>query len=385
MSGNINLDTEGLAGVFQEETAPEGRLKVSFGPQHPGSGHMRIILTVNGDIVEDAVPDVGYVHRGVEKMCEYKNYIQNIPHIERPAIHDSSGTIFPYILAVERLLDLTEKVPERAQYIRVIMAELNRMINHFYFFGILGIFMGHTTPITWGMGDRDYLIDVAAMATGARVTFSYFVPGGVRTDLPYGFEDRLLKTCDYIQSRIPAYKAYLEENPFARMRLEGVGVIKRRDAIALGLAGPTLRGSGVKSDVRMDEPYSLYDTLDFEVPTRDEGDAMARMLVHFEEVKQSLSIVRQAVKKLRPGPVKIPLRGQIRGKVGDAYARTEGARGMNSYYIISDGQVRPYRVRVNTGDSRNLAAMPLVLIGGKVADVPVAHWSLDYWPVAADR
>jgi len=376
---------EALPGVFQEEFSPEGRLKVSFGPQHPGSGHMRIILTINGDIVEDAIPDIGYVHRGVEKMCEYKNYIQNIPHIERPAIHDSAGTTLPYILAVEKLLDMSEKIPERAQYIRMILAEMNRIINHFYFLGILGIFMGHSTVTTWGMGDRELMIETAAMMTGARVTFSFIVPGGVRTDTPYGFEDRLLKSCDYLESRMKAYRDYLFQNPFARMRMEGVGIIKKSDAISLGLVGPTLRGSGVKSDVRKDEPYILYDTVDFSVPSYEEGDAMARTKVHFDEIIQSISIIRQAVKKMKPGPVKIPLRGQIRGKVGDAYARVEGARGMNSYYIISDGQIHPYRVRVNTADSRNLAVMRKVLQGVKVADVPVVHWSLDYWPVAADR
>jgi NADH-quinone oxidoreductase subunit D len=379
----MNIDR--LSVVFEEEISPEGRLKVSFGPQHPGSGHMRIILTIDGDIVEKAVPDVGYVHRGVEKMCEYKNYIQNIPHIERPAIQDSAGTIFPYVLAVEKLLDLSDKIPERAQYIRMILAEINRMTNHFYFLGILGIFMGHSTVVTWGMGDREFLIECAGMLTGARVTFSYFVPGGVRTDTPFGFEDRLLKACDYLEGRLPSYRTYLLDNPFAQVRMSGVGVIRREDAIALGLVGPTLRASGVRSDVRKDEPYSMYDTIDFEVPKYDEGDALSRMLVHMDEIQQSINIIRQAVKKLKPGPVKIPLRGQIRGKVGEAYARAEGARGMNSYYIISDAQVHPYRVRVNTADSRNLAVLARVLEGGKVADVPIAHWSLDYWPVSADR
>ncbi|MEM3267791.1 MAG: hypothetical protein QXR69_03770, partial [Conexivisphaerales archaeon] len=301
------------------------------------------------------------------------------------AIHDSAGTTLPYILATEKLLDLSEKVPERAQYLRMLLAEMNRMINHFYFLGILGIFMGHSTVTTWGMGDRELLIETAAMMTGARVTFSFIVPGGVRTDTPHGFEERLLKSCDYLESRVKTYKDYLLENPFARMRMENVGVIKKEDAIAFGLAGPTLRGSGVKSDVRKDEPYLLYDTVEFDVPSYPEGDAMARTKVHIEEIQQSIAIIRQVVGKMKPGPVKIPLRGQIRGKIGDAYARVEGARGMNSYYIISDGQVYPYRVRVNTADSRNLAIMRRVLQGVRVADVPVVHWSLDYWPVAADR
>ncbi|MDG6928846.1 MAG: NADH-quinone oxidoreductase subunit D [Nitrososphaerota archaeon] len=377
--------TNEFAAVFEREEPPEGKLKVSFGPQHPGSGQFRIILTIDGDIVEEAVPDPGFVHRGVEKMCEYKTYIQNIPHIERPVIHDSSGVLFAYALAVERLLGMSEKIPERAQYIRVIMAELNRIVSHEYFLAILGIFLGHSTAFTWCMGDREALIDAAGALTGARVTFSYLVPGGVRTDTPPGFEEKLLKACDYIESRIPVYKQMMFDSPFMKMRMEGVGVIGRQEAIDHGLAGPTLRASGVDSDVRKDEPYSLYDTLDFAVPVRKEGDIMSRLLLHMDEMEQSIGIIRQAVRRMRPGPVKLPLRGQVRGAVGDAYARTEAARGVNSYYIISDGQIHPYRVRINTPSGRNLAIMARLLTGARVADVPILHWSLDYWPLEADR
>jgi NADH-quinone oxidoreductase subunit D len=379
------LSASSMPGVFVEEKSGEGKLTVSVGPQHPGSGHFRIIVTLEGDLIKDVVPDPGFVHRGAEKMAEYRNYIQNIPHLERPVILDSSGILFPYVLAVEDLLGISDKVPERAMYLRMIMAEFNRIISHEYFLAIEGIFLGHSTQFIWSTGDREAFIDLAAMLSGARVTFSYFVPGGVRTDVPPGFEERTLKACDYLEYRLKDYRRMLVDNPFMRMRMCGVGVISRADAIAYGCVGPTARASGVDYDVRKDEPYSLYDTVDFQVPVYREGDAMARVLVHLDEMEQSCGIIRQALRKMRPGPVKYVMKGQMRGRVGEAYARTEAARGMMSYHIISDGRPEPYRVKIDTPSNRNLAIMPKLFRGLHLADLPVVFQSLDYWPVEADR
>ena len=376
---------EKIPGVFVEEYSGEGKLTVSIGPQHPGSGHFRIIVTLEGDMITQAIPDPGFVHRGAEKMAEYRNYIQNIPHLERPVILDSTGILFPYTLAVEDLLSLTDKVPERAKYIRILMAEFNRIISHEYFLAIEGIFLGHSTQFVWSTGDREAFIDLAASLSGARVTFSYLVPGGVRTDTPPGFEERTLKACAYMEERLKDYRRMLYDSPFMKMRMEKVGVISRSDAIAYGLAGPTARASGVKTDVRKDEPYSLYDTVDFQVPVREEGDSMARVLVHLDEMGESCSIIRQVLKKMQPGPVKFAMKGQMRGRVGEAYARTEAARGMMSYHIISDGLPNPYRVKIDTPSSRNLAIMPKLFKGLHLADLPVTLESLDFWPVEADR
>jgi len=336
-------------------------------------------------MITQAIPDPGFVHRGAEKMAEYRNYIQNIPHLERPVILDSTGILFPYTLAVEDLLSLTDKVPERAKYIRILMAEFNRIISHEYFLAIEGIFLGHSTQFVWSTGDREAFIDLAASLSGARVTFSYLVPGGVRTDTPPGFEERTLKACAYMEERLKDYRRMLYDSPFMKMRMEKVGVISRNDAIAYGLAGPTARASGVKTDVRKDEPYSLYDTVDFQVPVREEGDSMARVLVHLDEMGESCSIIRQVLKKMQPGPVKFAMKGQMRGRVGEAYARTEAARGMMSYHIISDGLPNPYRVKIDTPSSRNLAIMPKLFKGLHLADLPVTLESLDFWPVEADR
>jgi len=372
--------------LFQWVKKDDRSIAISFGIQHPGSGHMRLVLGVDGDIITEVEPDIGYVHRGKEKMCEYKNYFQNIPQLERPTVHDSCGMLFPYVLAVEDLLDISDKVPERAKYLRIIMAEFNRLLNHTYWLAIMGIFTGHSTMFMWAMGDRELIIDAAQRLCGARVTFAYFVPGGVRNDAPDGWSDYVLKICDKFESRINKYREMYFENPVFLDRTVGVGVLRKQDAIDLGIVGPALRASGVNSDTRKDEPYSLYDTIDFDVPVMNEGDSYARCMVSYMEMYQSLRIIRQAVNKMKPGPVRYHFRGRIRGREGEAYARTEAARGSLSFYIISDGKEKPYRVKISPPSFRNLlAGVKKLLPGHRVADVPVIHWSLNYWAVEADR
>jgi NADH-quinone oxidoreductase subunit D len=372
--------------LFKWVQKDDRSIAISFGIQHPGSGHMRLVLGVDGDIITDVEPDIGYVHRGKEKMCEYKNYFQNIPQLERPTVHDSSGMLFPYVLAVEDILDISDKVPERAKYLRIIMAEFNRILNHTYWLAIMGIFTGHSTMFMWAMGDRELIIDAAQRLSGARVTFAYFVPGGVRNDAPDGWCDYVLKVCDKFESRLDKYKEIYFENPLFLDRTVGVGVLGKQDAIDLGIVGPALRASGVYSDTRKDEPYSLYDTIDFDLPVMKEGDSYARCMVSYMEMYQSLRIIRQAVSKMKPGPVRYHFRGRIRGREGEAYARTEAARGSLSYYIISDGKEKPYRVKISSPSFRNLlAGVKKLLPGHRIADVPVIHWSLNYWAVEADR
>ncbi|MBI2184009.1 MAG: NADH-quinone oxidoreductase subunit D [Thaumarchaeota archaeon] len=358
-------------------------MTLSVGPQHPGSGHFRLIITVDGDIIVKAEPDPGYVHRGEEKMAEVRNYIQNIPHIERPSIIDASGILYPYVLAVEDLLG--KSAPERAQYIRMIMAELNRITSHLYFLSIFGIFLGHSTMFMWPMGDREVFIDLSQMIGGTRITFSHFVPGGVRSDAPDSFADKAEKTCDYFEGRLKEYERIFVNNPLCHQRTVGVGVLTKEDAIKLGVVGPSLRASGVKSDTRRDEPYDAYDKVDFEVPVYSEGDSYARLRVHFDEMRQSMSIIRQCIKQMPKGPVKQKLPPQLRPPAGEAYARTEAARGAMAYYIVSDGGNYPYRLKMNVASFRNLIAIPYLLKGVHLADMPTVYWGLDYWPVEADK
>jgi NADH-quinone oxidoreductase subunit D len=208
-------------------------MTLSIGPQHPGSGHMRIIVVVDGDIIVSADPDVGYVHRGEEKMSEHRTFVQNVPHVERPVIHDSSNILYSYCLAVEELLGL--QVPERAAYLRAILAEIDRIKYTLYWLAILGIFMGHSTMFMWTTADRELFVDLADMATGNRITHSYIVPGGVRNDLPEGFADKTVKFLDYFENkRLPEYSKIFYDNPLFRQRSEGVGVLSQADPINLG-------------------------------------------------------------------------------------------------------------------------------------------------------
>ncbi len=358
-------------------------MAVSLGPQHPGAGHFRIKLWLDGDYLVRSEPDPGYVHRGEEKMGEYRNYIQNVPHLERPVILDSSNILLPYSLGVDELMNST--VPPRAQYLRTIMSEANRIISHMYFLGILGIFVGHSTIIEWMMGDRDYWIDFAERIGGARVTFAYIIPGGVRNDMPGFAVEKGLKTCDWFDKRLDEYDKIFFKNPLFLQRTEGVGILRAEDAVKLGATGTVLRASGVKHDLRRDEPYCAYDDLEFEVPTLQTGDSWARAYVAYLEMRESVKIIRQALKKIPPGPVRLKLGPQPRVPAGEVFARTEAARGEMSYHIVSDGTPRPYRLKISTPSLKNLRVLPHILRNAHVADIPVIYWSENLWPVEFDR
>jgi len=371
--------------TVESEYSPDADriMSVSLGPQHPGAGHFRIRLWLDGDYLVRAEPDAGYVHRGEEKMGEYRNYIQNVPHLERPVILDSCGILLPYALGVDELMN--NNVPARGEYLRVIMSEANRIISHMYFFGIMGIFVGHSTMIEWSMGDRDFWIDFAERIGGARVTFAYIIPGGVRNDIPEFAIEKGLKTCDWFEKRMDEYEKIFLKNPIWIQRSRGVGVLSTRDAVDLGATGTVLRASGVKHDVRRDEPYCVYPELDFEVSVLNDGDSWARVYVALLEMRESVKIIRQCLKKLPAGPVRLKLGLQPRVPPGEVYSRTEAARGEMSYHIISDGTPRPYRLKIGTPSFKNLRTLPHLLRGVHVADIPVIYWSLNYWPVEADK
>lgn len=356
-------------------------LTVSVGPQHSGSGHMRLIIELDGDIIVNAAPDPGYVHRGIEKICEVRNIIKSIPVIERPAIIDSSNLNHAYIRAIEELQGV--EPPPRGKYLRSLLNEMNRIMSHLYWLSIYGVFVGHTTMFMWPLGDRELFIDLAEKLTGARITHSYIVPGGVRRDLPQGFAEEAVKRTLYFEKRLDEYEKIFFNNPLFSSRAKGVGILPRHEAIALGCTGPTLRGSGVDADLRKDEPYAAYPDLDFDVPTRKEGDSFSRSIVRMDEMRESCKLIRQIVKQIPPGPIR--RKAPIVVPRGEAYSRVESARGECSFYMIGEGGDKPYRVRYITGSYRNMAAIPVLLKGGHMADMPTAWWSVDYWPVEADR
>jgi len=366
------------------ETVDEKIMTLNVGPQHPGSGHMRLIIKVDGDYIVSCDPDPGYVHRGEEKMAEYRNYIQNIPHLERPVIHDSSNILYPYCLSVEELLGI--EVPERAKYIRVIAAELNRCIYILYWLAIYGIFMGHSTMFMWPAGDRELFIDLLEAMSGARVTHAYLVPGGVRNDLPSNFEERCLRQVEYFEKRLKEYEAVFYQNPLLKARTEGSGILSKTDAIRLGTTGSVLRASGVDFDVRKKEPYDVYENLDFQTIVMKEGDSYARSRVPYLEMFESCRIIKDALRKMpKSGSVRTKLKPNPKGGNDEVYRRIESGRGAVGYYIVSNNRPEPYRVKISVGSFRNLICMPYLLKGEKLGNMPAVYWGLNYWPVEADR
>ncbi len=366
------------------ETVDEKIMTLNVGPQHPGSGHMRLIIKVDGDYIVSCDPDPGYVHRGEEKMAEYRNYIQNIPHLERPVIHDSSNILYPYCLGVEELLGI--EVPERAKYIRVIAAELNRCIYILYWLAIYGIFLGHSTMFMWPAGDRELFIDLLEAMSGARVTHAYLVPGGVRNDLPSNFEERCLRQVEYFEKRLKEYEAIFYQNPLLRARTEGSGILSRTDAIRLGTTGSVLRASGVDFDVRKKEPYDVYENLDFQTIVMKEGDSYARSRIPYLEMFESCRIIKDALRKMpKSGSVRTKLKPNPKGGNDEVYRRIESGRGAIGYYIVSNNRPEPYRVKISVGSFRNLICMPYLLKGEKLGNMPAVYWGLNYWPVEADR
>lgn len=384
----------------------QGELNV--GPQHPGSGHMRIYVKLSGDIIEDIDLDVGYVHRAVEKLSEIRNYMHLIPLVERPAILDSIHMNLGYILALEKILGVD--VPERAQYLRSLAAEINRIASHLYGTGILGIFLGHSTAFMWGFGDREVWVEILQALTGARVTNSYVIPGGVRRDLTPAIKEMIEKALAYQRRKIKDWYKIFVNNPNIRSRLENVGVMTNENAIKWGAVGPNLRASGVYYDVRKIEPYAAYSKLDFKIPVYKEGDAYARLLVRFEEVEQSMRMIEQIIKEIPEGNIlsdrffkqipptrlkkwwegqkKIVFPGyyaSFRPPKGEAVSRVEAARGELLYYIVSDGSPKPYRLRIITPSYRMIYVFKQLAKGARYADLVAIYGSLDYFPPEADR
>ena len=369
---------------IQLEKVDERIMTLNVGPQHPGSGHMRLIIKVDGDYIVSCDPDPGYVHRGEEKMAEYRNYIQNIPHLERPVIHDSCNILYPYCLAVEELLGI--EVPERAKYIRVIASELNRCVYTLYWLGIYGIFLGHSTMFMWPMGDRELFIDLLEDLSGARVTHAYFVPGGVRNDIPSNFEEKCLRQVNYFEKRLKEYEDIFYQNPVLKQRTEGTGILSRMDAIRLGVTGSVLRSAGVDFDIRKKEPYDVYENLDFQSQVLKEGDSYARSRVPYLDMLESCRIIKDALKKIpKSGSVRTKLKPNPKGGNDEAYRRVESGRGALGMYVVSDNKPEPYRVKISVGSFRNMICMPYLLKGEKLGNMPAVYWSLNYWPVEADR
>lgn len=356
-------------------------IRVAWGIQHPMSGHLTLYLDVDGDMVLSTEADVGYTHRGLEKIAEYRNIIQYIPIIERACDFDSSNFALGYVRAVESLMDV--KVPERAKYLRVIAAELSRIMSHLYAQALISMTLGFETMAVWSANDRELVLDLLEMLTGYRVTHTYITPGGVRRDLPKGFKEKALKYMNYLEKRIWDYYKMLFQNRSFQDRTVNVGVLSSKEAIELGVTGPSLRASGVSFDVRRDDPYEAYPNLDFNVIVMKEGDSFARALVRFYEVGESIKIIKQAVKDIPEGPFRHTVPYVLPKK--ESYTRVESGRGELGIYLIGSGTNRPYRLKISAPSFRNMAGLLYLCRNVPVGDIPVIYYSFDILLLDVDR
>ena len=325
----------------------EKETTIYLGPQHPGiTGNMMVKLKVAGDTIVKAETHVGYLHRAFEKLMEQRTWTQSFPIVCRICVPEPDPNEENLARAIEEIEG--REVPERAKYIRVMVLELARLATYGLWMGGQSGSMGLYTMPQWTVGDRDYILDLFEELTGGRVYHMYIWAGGVRRDLPEGFTDRVLKTLDYLENRLPDYDNLLFNNALFQKRAQGVGIIPKDKAIEWGVVGPPLRGSGIKHDVRIDEPYEVYDKLNFIVPTSDGCDVWSRALVRRQEYEQSISIIRQVIEKMPKGDyynkIPNPLTWQV--PPGEAYVKTESARGEFGYYVVSDGSIKPRRVHV---------------------------------------
>jgi NADH-quinone oxidoreductase subunit D len=369
------------------EPAPEtAEYDFYFGPAHPGSGNFGVKLKIEGEKVVSARADPGYLHRGFEKLMEYRLPVQNAILSDRLCILEAMNWNLIHAESVDELMKID--VPERARYIRVIMAELSRIQSHIIWYGVFSLATGFDTGFKIGFGYRDYILDLFELITGGRVyPAGYLCPGGVRRDFPEGAEEKIQKVLDKMEEMVRLEEL---ENPSYLSRTEGIGVLKLEDAIRLGATGPVLRASGMKTDVRKDDPYEIYDRFDFDIPVKREGDAYARNRIGIEEMIQSIHIVRQAIDDLPEGEViasdfkKPKLTKKI--PAGEVYIRNEVARGEAGMYMVSDGNKTPYRVKIRGPDFLHMIpVLEFLLKGAEIADIPAIYWSLNICPADMDR
>jgi NADH-quinone oxidoreductase subunit D len=383
---------------------------LNMGPQHPSThGVLRVVLELDGETVVKARPEIGYLHTGIEKSCEALTYSQAITLTDRIDYLGPLSNNLGYCLAVEKLLGL--EPPKRAQYIRVLLTELTRIGSHLVWLGTHAMDLGAVSVMLYCFREREEILKIFEMVSGQRMMTSYFRIGGLSAEPPPGWLERVQRFIEMFPSRLKEYERLLTENSIWRLRTQGIGVLEARDAIALGVSGPTLRASGVAYDVRKYFPYSSYGEFDFEVPTRTEGDCYARYLVRLAEMRESLKIVRQAMEKIPPeGSVQaeapgivLPPRDKMKTEMealiyhfkivtegfappaGEVYQRIESPRGEQGWFVASDGTAKPARVHVRAPSFVHLQALPKLSEGGLVADLVACIGTIDIVLGEVDR
>ncbi len=368
---------------------PSHEYELNIGPNHPGiEGNYAIKLRLHGDTVIEGKTDAGYLHRGFEKLMEGRLWIQNLAITPRICVPDPAPMEVAYSMAVEDLCGL--EVPVRAQYLRVMQLELSRIAAHLFTFGGHAATTGMYSPMYWGIADRDLVLDLFEELSGGRVYHIYNIPGGVRRDIPRGFIERVNHTLDYLESRLPDYDNLMFTNQVFVHRAKGVGTMTQKQALEWGVTGPNLRATGLAFDVRRDDPYLVYEQLDFDLPTQQAGDAWARTLVRRAELAQSIRIVRQVMRRLPsiPGPIRSPIPNPLAWNVpaGETYVRLESSKGELGWFLVSDGGDKPYRAHVR-GPSQMHAVQVLekLSVGCRIEDVAQTMFSLDACPPEVDR
>jgi NADH-quinone oxidoreductase subunit D len=349
---------------------------LNMGPQHPAThGVLRVVLTLDGEVVKDIVPHIGYIHRGLEKLFENRRYEQIIPFTDRTDYLGAICNNHAYVMAVEKLLGL--EIPARVEYIRVLASELSRIASHLLWFAAYCLDMGAFSPFLYAFRDREEIVAMLEEASGSRLTYNFLRIGGFQRDLPDGFFPRLRKLLSHFEKKIHEFETLLIDNVIFRARTVGVGTISRELAISYGMSGPCLRGSGAALDVRRDCPYSVYPSFAFDVPTGRNGDTWDRCQVRMEEMRQSVRILRQAMEGFPEGEHRVKVPRTIEPPPGEAYAAVEGPRGETGFYVVSDGSAKPYRVKMRRPSLSNLSALHELLRGLKVADLVAVMGSLD--------
>lgn len=368
---------------------PSHEYELYFGPNHPGiEGNYALKVRLMGDEVQHLETDAGYLHRGFEKLMEERLWIQNVALVPRICVPDPVPMEETYARVVETLGGL--EVPERAQWIRVMLLEMSRLTAHLFYFGGHAATIGMYSNMFWGVADRDLILDLFEEVSGGRIYHMFITPGGVRRDLPDGFEQRLAAVLDRLEARLPEYEDLFFDNAIMLKRARDTGRITQQQALEWGVTGPNLRACGLDFDVRRDDPYLVYDQLEFDIPVEQEGDALARTRVRRAEVLQSIRILRQVIERLPSvqGQIRAPLPNPLAWNIpaGDAYARTESSKGELGFYAVSNGGDKPWRVHVR-GPSQMHAVQVLeqVAVGARLEDVAQIMFSLDACPPEVDR
>ena len=359
-------------------------LMVNMGPQHPSThGVFRLVIWVDGERIVKVEPHIGYLHRGSEKICESEQYNQIVTLFDRLDYVGNLNNELAFCLAVEKLTETV--VPERAEYIRVILCELNRIASHMLFYGVYGLDAGATTPMLYGFRERERVQELFESVTGARMMHNYIRIGGVKEDVPADFEKNVRKLLDDLKQGVEECDSLLSQNEMFLARTKGVGIISGDDALDYGVTGPALRASGVVEDVRVTDPYSIYERFDFGIPVGSMGDCWDRYFVRVEEMRESIKIIEQALAELPKGEISAKVRRIVRPPAGDVFIRTESPRGDLGVYIVSDGSDKPYRVKVRPPSFANLQALESMLKDTYIADAVLVLGSIDIIMGEVDR